>query len=84
MHYTPDGNRALPYNQIIHQLDYEQAAGHWIARHYGIDVVLMFPLAVTSLINSLLFNCPESMAVETLWGSLGLLPIDLNKLTGDN
>jgi hypothetical protein len=75
MHSQPDPSRALPYTEVIHQPDYHQAAAHYIARHYGTDIALTFPLAVESLINSLLVNNPESVAQQIIDGLFGLYPI---------
>jgi hypothetical protein len=75
MHSQPDSDKALPYEEVIHQADYHQAAGDYIARHYGTEVALTFPLAVESLINSLLVNNPESVAQQIIGGLFGLYPI---------
>lgn len=75
MHSHPDPSKALPYTEVIHQADYHQAAGDYIARHYGVLVATEFPLAVESLINSLLVGNPESVPQQIIGGLFGLYPI---------
>lgn len=71
MHYLPNPDHALAYDQLVHEPDFQQACGHYIARHFGSDVATGYLIVTYELQRLVIVGYTEPQALETLTAMLG-------------
>lgn len=75
MYYIPDATQAVEYNEIANQSEIERSAANYVAKVYGLDIAMAFPIAATIIVRHILAGATEAMAQESLLAGFGLKTI---------